>query len=237
MDRANGAIIFHNSIFVGPNGENLGPWTCPLLEGEVPPEVVWEHLLVQNFIAIPSPVFRLREARESGAMDESIWISSDWDFWLRLTAMWPATIHRRTSDCLSHSSRFADVGAAFFTRRVASAAHRSAGSRSAEMAVVGRRRRSVERVARASIEVNSALASVSRGERVRLSAAFLHLIRFGPQDWHKVFERLADCPAGQGTIETSEGAALMTIRRVLLMLVSTALGVVLIAPVNSRQQS
>ena len=45
--------------------------------------------LIQNFIAIPSPVFRRSAVIDSGGLDESLWFSADWDLWLRLGAMGP----------------------------------------------------------------------------------------------------------------------------------------------------
>jgi hypothetical protein len=178
--RAKGAIIFHNSIFVGPQGENLGRWTCPIKEGEISSEDLWEHLLVQNFIAIPSPVFRRREARDSGAMDQSIWISADWDLWLRLSAMAPA-------EFIAEPLSAYRIHPASLTL----ARHLPPGEWHRQLTVVlernlqkwpatGRRRKSVERAARVSVEINSALSSASRGESVSLLATMLCLLPLGP---------------------------------------------------------
>ena len=46
MERAEGALVLHNAMFVGPRGSACGPWTCPLPEGLVPPELFIERLLV-----------------------------------------------------------------------------------------------------------------------------------------------------------------------------------------------
>ena len=55
-----------------------------------------EHLLVQNFIAIPSPVFRREAALQFGGMDESLWYSADWDLWLRLGTLGPVSFIPKT---------------------------------------------------------------------------------------------------------------------------------------------
>src|SRR6267142_3224544 len=81
---AHPALIVHPAVFVGPGGERLGPWRCPLPEGEVDPGLFAERLIVQNFIAIPAPVFEREAALRAGGMDESLWYTADWDFWLRL---------------------------------------------------------------------------------------------------------------------------------------------------------
>jgi len=89
MEQAEGALVLHNAMFVGPDAQPLGPWTCPLSEGVVPPNLFLERLLIQNFIAIPSPVFRRSAAIDSGGLDEALWFSADWDLWLRLGALGP----------------------------------------------------------------------------------------------------------------------------------------------------
>lgn len=89
MESAEGALVLHNAVFVGPDGRRLGPWSCPLPKGNVPPDLFIERLLVQNFIAVPSPMFRRTAAIYSGGLDESLWFSADWDFWLRLGAQGP----------------------------------------------------------------------------------------------------------------------------------------------------
>src|SRR5262245_47899648 len=69
------ALVLHPALFVGPGDEPLGTWRCPLppVAGPVPAAVLLERLLVQNFIAMPSPTFARRAALESGAMDEALW--------------------------------------------------------------------------------------------------------------------------------------------------------------------
>jgi len=55
MESTEGALILHNAIFVGHDGQALGPWNCPLPAGRVPSSQFIERLLVQNFIAILRP--------------------------------------------------------------------------------------------------------------------------------------------------------------------------------------
>ena len=58
IGNAKGSLIVHNAKFIGPQGQSLGPSTCPLPPGDVPSDLFIERLLVQNFIALPSPAFR-----------------------------------------------------------------------------------------------------------------------------------------------------------------------------------
>ena len=78
------SLIVHPALFIGPGGERLGIWRCPLPAGEVDPRLFAERLIVQNFIAIPAPVFARDAALRDGGMDESLWYTADWDLWLRL---------------------------------------------------------------------------------------------------------------------------------------------------------
>ena len=70
MESTEGALVVHDAMFVGPDGQELGPWTCPFSDGTILPDRFTERLLVQNFIAIPSPVFR-----RSVAIVPEVWTS------------------------------------------------------------------------------------------------------------------------------------------------------------------
>jgi hypothetical protein len=185
IESAQATFISHNAIYVGPDGQELGRWTCPLVPGMVPPEVFVEHLLVQNFIAIPSPVFRREAVIHSGGLNEALWFSADWDLWLRLGAMGPV--------------RFLDETLTAFRIHPASqtAARKLAPNEwEQQLSVVleehmenwvgsGKLRTAVGRAANASIAVNSALSAASRGEAVNLRDTMLSLARLGPMGWHR----------------------------------------------------
>lgn len=185
MESAKGVLIIHDAMYVGPDGQELGPWTCPFSEGVVAPNLFIERLLVQNFIAIPSPVFRRSAVIDSGGLDESLWFSADWDLWLRLGAMRPVRF-------------IAEPLSAFRIHPASQTAARKVLPNEWEQQlttvlarhlrswpVTGRLRTSVERVAMASIAVNSALSAGSRGEPVKPAAVLCRLLTFGPSGWHR----------------------------------------------------
>jgi len=185
MEMAEGPLVLHNAVFVGPDGQWLGPWTCPLTEGVVPPDQFLEHLLVQNFIAIPSPVFRRSAVIDSGGLDEALWFTADWDLWLRLGAMGPIRFIADTlsafrvhpeSQTLTHSlpqneweQQLTTVFSRHFPRWEAT----------------GKRRARVRAAAVASVAVNAALAAAARGERPRWTGPLWKLLALGPQGWHR----------------------------------------------------
>ncbi len=81
-------LFLHATIFIDARARQLGVWRCPLPHTyrPLPPERVRERLLVQNFIAIPAPLFRREEALRVGGLDERLWYTADWDLWLKLAA-------------------------------------------------------------------------------------------------------------------------------------------------------
>jgi hypothetical protein len=89
------ALILHPCRFIDAGGRWLGTWRCPLPAGAggLGPDLVVERLLVQNFIAIPAPLFPRELALQIGGLDEGLWFTADWDLWLKLAAAGPTAYH------------------------------------------------------------------------------------------------------------------------------------------------
>ena len=157
----------------------LGTWRCPLPTGRaVPADLLLERLLVQNFVAAPSPIFRREAWLACGGLDLDLWYTADWDLFLKLGALGPVRYHD-------------DVTAAF---RIHGGSLTMTGSRDpvdfeAQMRIVLDRHKGrleaarsfpVERAARASIAVNVALAAAWSGGRGALGRAAGHVLALGP---------------------------------------------------------
>jgi hypothetical protein len=185
MQSTKGSLIVHDAMFVGPDGQRLGPWTCPLKEGEVAPDRFIERLLVQNFIAIPSPVFRRSSAIHSGGLDEGLWYSADWDFWLRLGSLGPVRFIAETLSAFrvhpASQTAARQVLPNEWEQQLTTVLSRHLGT----WPVTGRLNESVKRVAMASVAVNSFLSAASRGGQVRPSALLRELLPLGPSGWHR----------------------------------------------------
>jgi GT2 family glycosyltransferase len=185
MASCDGALIVHDALYVGPDGRRLGPWTCPLTEGRVPSDLFIERLLIQNFIAIPCPVFRRNAVIDSGGLDEKLWFSADWDLWLRLGALGPVQFVGEPLSAFRIHPASQTVArklqANEWEEQLTTVLERHLKSWPA----TGRLRTAVERVALASIQVNSALAAASRGEAVRPVAVLQQLLALGPSGWHR----------------------------------------------------
>jgi glycosyltransferase involved in cell wall biosynthesis len=72
--------------FMDSRGRLLGSWRLPLGRGTQtrPGDEVIEHLLVQNFVGMPTPAFPRAAFDATGQMDESLWYTADWDLWIKL---------------------------------------------------------------------------------------------------------------------------------------------------------
>lgn len=182
---AEGAMVLHNSVFIGPNGERLGPWNCPLKEGVVSAGRFVEQLLVQDFIAIPSPVFRRSAVLNSGGMDESLWLTADWDLWLRLGALGPVQFLAETltafrihpaSQTIARKLQPGEwdhqLGTVFDRHFVRWPAPEGT-------------KRKVKRAALASNAVNATLAAAARGEATHPVKVAFQLLALGPSGWHR----------------------------------------------------
>lgn len=197
LRRARSTMALHNSLFIGPGGECLGPWTCPLSPGLISPCEFLEHLLVQNFIAICAPVFRREAAIGCGGMDEGLWYAADWDLWLKLGSLgdvqfFPETLsafrvhpQSQTMAHQLHPGEWEQQLVTVFQRHFP------------QWSATGRRRAKVQRAALVSITINSVLAAAVRGESVRWREPILKFLALGPWGWRRVLrdsrmtERLA----------------------------------------------
>jgi glycosyltransferase involved in cell wall biosynthesis len=82
-------MLSHPSCFIDAHGKHVGLWRCPLPGNNdgLEPGIVVERLLVQNFISMPAPLFSREATLRVGGLDEDLWYTADWDFWLKLAAV------------------------------------------------------------------------------------------------------------------------------------------------------
>jgi glycosyltransferase involved in cell wall biosynthesis len=187
VERAPDATMFlHPSWFIDPRGKRVGMWRCPFSNAvELGPELLVERLLVQNFISIPAPIFSRAQALRVGGLDEALWYTADWDFWLKLAATGKTVYHPRAltafrihphAQTMQGSSDIAD-----FRRQLEIVLERHIGDHGARRALDSK----VQRVARFSIEVNTGLATLVHGGGSNLLHLFSGFSRLGPTGWHR----------------------------------------------------
>jgi glycosyltransferase involved in cell wall biosynthesis len=171
------ALHLAPSAIVDRKGRTRGVWRCPLPAGEVDPALLTRRLLVQNFVAAPAPLIRRECWLACGGLDESLWYTADWDVWLKLAGVGPVWYH----DCVTtgfrvHGGSQTMTGsrrAADFTDQMRIVLERHLPRLRGESA-------GVERAARASIAVNTALAAAAAGDPRHLIRAAAQLAKLGP---------------------------------------------------------
>ena len=163
-------------------------WTLDLpIFGKAPcrSNLFIERLLIQNFIAIPSPVFRRSAVIDSGGLDEALWFSADWDLWLRLGALGPVRFIAETLSAFRIHPASQTAARKLLPNEWEQQLTKVFAEHLQSWPITGKLRASVERVGMTSIAVNSALAAASRGESTKYSTVLLQLLALGPLGWHR----------------------------------------------------
>jgi GT2 family glycosyltransferase len=186
------AMTIGPSRFIDAAGRDVGAWDLPFAPGLHGGGDVIATLIVQNSIAIPSPVISRAAWLAVGGMDEALWYTADWDLYLKLAAHGPVhvrpgatTAFRLHGSSLTMTgSRKADEFRA--QHEVVLARHLSA--------VPGGVRARQERLARAAVAANCALAAGSRGGLGALGRGLAAVAALGPLGWARFLRqtRLVD---------------------------------------------
>jgi hypothetical protein len=168
------------SLIVGAQGQTLGQWNCPLAEGPLSAasQDLLERLLVQNFIAMPAPAFKRSAFSGVGGMDTDLWYTADWDLYLKLALQGSVFYHDELQTSFRvHGQSLTLTGsrtASDFRQQMETVLARYANHLPAASAT------KTLRMARASIDINVALAAANNGTLGALAAALASLIRLGP---------------------------------------------------------
>ncbi len=165
------AMSIAPSVFVSARGREVGRWNLPFAPGIHASADIAAALLVQNTIAIPSPVIRRDAWLAVGGMDEPLWYTADWDLYLKLALHGPVHVRDAATTAFRlHGSSLTMTGSrspADFRAQLESVLERHLPALSPEL------RRKHEPMARTAIAVNCALAARRKGggEALRRLAA------------------------------------------------------------------
>ena len=173
------------SHLIDLDGGKIGTWRCPFRPSAQPIERdrLIERLLVQNFISCPAPVVLRSAWLELGGMDESLWYTADWDFYLKLAAAGPVVYHSEALTAFRiHGSSLTVSGsrdAADFERQMQIVLDRHSRGRASDRVMT---------LARKSIAINTSLAVAAAGSRAALWSALTELLSLWPKQlldyWH-----------------------------------------------------
>jgi glycosyltransferase involved in cell wall biosynthesis len=186
--RPEAVLLAHATWFIDSKGERLGLWCCPLPAGRrLPPAMVVERLLVQNFLAAPAPLFRREAALAAGGLDPELWYAGDWDLWLKLAAAGPAVYCPRPlaslrihpfSQTVLRSGQRDDI-----RRQLREVFARHFAAWSAPAAI----KAEVRRAAEFARELNVWLFSCLSGSPAGCLSLVRRCAALGPAAWHRFF--------------------------------------------------
>ncbi len=167
------ALFLSPARLIDAGSQDVGGWRPPFEDGTIPAMEFRDLLLVQNSIAMPSPVFRRDAYLACGGLDESLWYTPDWELWLKLGEQGPVVfastpntafrIHGGAQTMTRSRSEFAEQLDIVLDR------HLDPASRNA-------------RISRASVAINTALAQGAAGDRSAKWRALGTFLRLGPVD-------------------------------------------------------
>lgn len=179
------SLYLHDSVFVDEQNKPLGLWQCPLAGKSriVAADEMREKLLVQNFIAIPAPLFNRQLALDLGALNSELWYTADWDFWLKLASVGD------TYYLPKPLAAFRVHGDSQTIRRSSSTAEFRQQMRWVVNQYLHVQPQSeVAKVAFFSTEVNTTLAAMVHGESANLLKLALEFCVLGPGGWRRYWQ-------------------------------------------------
>ena len=142
-------------------------------------------MLVQNFISIPAPIFKREVALNAGGLNENLWYTADWDFWLKIASCGEAIYYPKplaafrvhpTSQTIRRSSYIQD-----FQKQLEVVAKNYFELWEAPESL----KKSIWEVAVFSIEVNTALAAMIHGQKTNLLRLLYSFFALGHSGWQR----------------------------------------------------
>lgn len=178
------SMYLHDSVFIDESGKPLGLWHCPLASKRriISAEEMVEKLLIQNFVAIPAPVFKRTAALDIGGLSEELWYTADWDFWLKLAAVGDTCYIPKSL------AAFRVHGDSQTIRRSSSIAEFRQQMRSVVDKHLTHQAKGVSKVAFFSTEVNTTLAAIVHGESPKLFKLAVDFALLGPTGWWRYWQ-------------------------------------------------
>lgn len=180
------------SSLIDMNGRPVGQWSLPLGAGAWTGANFGRRLIVQNFVAIPSPLIRRDAWLAAGGMDGTLWYTADWDLYLKLAGLGSIAVRPLATTAFRiHGNSLTMTGS------------RNAASLREQLDIVLERHGDAFGLAndsrlraRASVsaEINCSLAQVAAGRAGSIGPALLRLLALGPLDALRYLHesRLAD---------------------------------------------
>jgi glycosyltransferase involved in cell wall biosynthesis len=180
VSQSDAVMHLHPCYIVDEVGRRLGLWRCPLPadDSPVPAQLLYERLLVQNFIGIPTPAIRRDAYLMVGGLDKALWYTADWDLYLKIASIGNVCYHSTPLACFRvHRNSLTVLGSRDiqdFRKQHSAIVDRHIGKLTPDS------RTATLRLSKASIEVNVALAAAVAGKFGAISKAIRSVLFLGP---------------------------------------------------------
>jgi glycosyltransferase involved in cell wall biosynthesis len=177
----------HPCYFIDESGKRVGMWRCPLPGGQfpVPAPIFFQRLLVQNFIAVPAPTIRRDAFLRVGGMDSRLWHTTDWDLYFKIASVGSVYYHSCPLACYRIHKRSLGMqgtrNSDDFRKQHEIVIDRHVGKLSSVST------NETLRIARASVNVNVALAAAVGGNLSQMAKALISVLALGPRGMHRYF--------------------------------------------------
>ena len=177
------AVDSGTALSVGPSrlidksGRDVGGWRLPFAPGSVDGNDLARTLIVQNTIAIPSPVIRRDAFLAASGLDDGLWYTADRDLYLKLALAGEVMVRDAATTAFRlHGQSLTMTG----WRDLADFADQHAIVLDRYLPRLAPLPPRIEACARASAAINCALAGASAGQWRQMGAAVAALARLGP---------------------------------------------------------
>jgi glycosyltransferase involved in cell wall biosynthesis len=183
-------FFLHPSQFIDTKSKQLGLWRCPLPVAPciINSEIMVERLLVQNFISIPSPVFKREIVLNVGGLDETLWYTADWDLWLKIASCSDALYYPEALSAFRIHSASQTVVRSSYLRDFQEQLEIVAQKHLELWNVSKKTKKKIWQISTFSIDVNTLLAGMIHGHnKTRLINLLITFLTLGPSGWYQYF--------------------------------------------------
>ncbi len=180
LSQPDAVMHLHPCYIVDEVGRRLGLWRCPLPDdgSPVPAQLLYERLLVQNFIGIPTPAIRRDAYLTTGGLDSTLWYTADWDLYLKIASVGNICYHSTPLACFRvHKNSLTVLGSQDiqdFRKQHSAIVDRHINK------LIPDSKTATLRLSETSIEVNVALAAAVAGKFGGISKAIRSVLFLGP---------------------------------------------------------
>jgi len=180
-------LFLHPSWFIDSKGEKLLLWRCPLPDYPelIDADFMMERLLIQNFISMPGHMVKRDITLEVGGLDSTFLYPADWDLWLKISAFGnimyypkPLSEYRlhQVSQTVVRTKRSQD-----YQEQLDRVLERNLNLWNIDE----KTKTSTKKIARFSIDVNTALAGILHKNKINYVKLILSFFSLGPFGWHR----------------------------------------------------